>query len=68
MEVNRGDRGVGEDGVDAAEFEIAEVVHVLVVHAHLKAGLPSGQSVGQRGGQHSDAAAGEVSEGADACV
>ena len=68
FEVDLGDGGVGEHGVESAEFEIAEVVHVLVVHAHLEAGLPGGQSVRQRGGQHSDAAALEVRDRADAGV
>lgn len=64
-QLDRGDRRVGEHGVDAAQFQIAEVVHILVVHAHFEAGLPSGQSVRQSGSQHADASAGEVRETPD---
>ena len=44
-QVDRGDRRIGEHGIDPPQFEVPEVVHVLVVHPHLESPLLGGETV-----------------------
>jgi len=54
---------VGEDGIDATHFEIAEVVHVVLIDADVEAAELFEEAMGGGGGEDTDGAAAKGVEG-----
>ena len=67
-QLDRGDGRIGENGVEPAQFQVPEVVHIFVVHPHFQAALLGDQAVGQGRGQHTDPTPGQIAEALDVCV